>query len=465
MPIVNFTPSAKPDIQPNLPKVSPKEYKSPAKDTKVIPVDRLLAYVSGAEWIVDYYSQYTTKSNDLREVDPNEHPVYQQYTLIKNYALKVTSSLDSSYEPETAISKVIGTSNMYSFIVPNVNDYFVSDAGESRKGLFKITTVERKSFNLESVYEINYDLIGYVDTGASVALYEDLASKVIKTFYFDTQRFKEGLYPLVLEETRQRIIDYTIEYKSLCKYYFNLFFNRKYMTLVLPGQEFSCYDPFLVNYISKIVEVEVVPEMHMLKMLSTENDVYIKQDQFWSMMLNRDINMLDHINTQMGLATKSAFNNNSYVHAFKYTNIDYMVYPLNDSLIGHIPDTSTRIGLIPEPKFVSYTFTELYETKNIAGLLSSSIYIEYVKDTAVYPLFYNILESNHYVLSHRFYSQSSDMSVIEILAKDFIKRNNIDMDMLEFALSNYKVLSRLEQFYYGPILMTLLKEVIRNSHI
>ena len=92
MSIAKFKPTAKPDIQPNLPKTAPKEYKSPARDEKVIPVDRLLAYVSGTEWTVDYYSQLTTKTNDLREVDPGEHPVYQQYTLTKKYAIKVTQA-------------------------------------------------------------------------------------------------------------------------------------------------------------------------------------------------------------------------------------------------------------------------------------------------------------------------------------------------------------------------------------
>lgn len=465
MSIAKFKPTAKPDIQPNLPKTAPKEYKSPARDEKVIPVDRLLAYVTGAEWTVDYYSQLTTKTNDLREVDPGEHPVYQQYTLTKKYAIKVTSALESVYDAATSITKVTGASNMFSFIIPNVNDYFVSDAGEARTGLFRITNVERRSFNAESVYEVSYDLVGYIDSEPSNTIYQNISDKVVKTYYFDTQRFKDGLYPLVLDEQRKEIIDYTIAYKDICNYYFHMFFNRHYMTLVLPGQEMSVYDPFLVSYITKIVEVELVPELRDLRTFSIESDPYLKQPQFWSMMLSRDISILSHLNKKMGLASKNTFNSSSYLHGIKFTNIDYMVYPIDNIDMSHLVDTSVRIGLVPSPKFNSYTFSELFETKNIAGLLSSSIVEEYTDATGSHRLLFPVVSDDHYVLSSRFYIDAPNKSVIEILTKDYIKGNSIDRSMLNFVLERYKMLGRLEQFYHGPILMTILKDVVRNIHI
>lgn len=465
MPIAKFNPVDKPDIKPNLPKTAPKEYKSPARDEKIIPVDNLLAYVSGTEWSIDYFSQLSAQTNDLREVDPGEHPVYQQYTLTKGYVLKVTSPLESSYDNTSGINKVTGSSNMFSFIIPNVSDYFVSDAGESRTGLFRITNVDRKSFNAETVYEISYDLVGYIDTAASSTIYQNVLDKVIRTYYFDMQRFKDGLYPLVLEEARQKLIDYSIAYRDICRYYFNTFFNRHYMTLVLPGQAYSVYDPFLVNYIMKIVETEVVPELRELRTFSTENDPYMKQAQFWSMMYERDINMLQMMNKKMGLATRAQFNTNSYIHGFKYTNLEYMVYPIDNSDMGQIVDVSSRVGMTPEVKFNSYVFQELLETKNGNGVNSSSIVDNYSDTAGVHKLSHGIISSDYYVLSNRFYNNASDMSIVEILTKDYIKGNTIDVGKLEFFLERYKLLARLEQFYYGPILITLLKEVIRTSHL
>ena len=146
-----------------------------------------------------------------------------------NHSTAFTVAVDHA-DTTTGISKVSGSGTLFSFIIPNVNDYFTSDAGQARTGLFKITNVDRKTFNSESVYDVTYELIGYVDTGASASLFNDLSSKVVRHYYFDLNRFKDGLYPLVLDETRRKLIDYNIAYKDMLRYYFAKFFNRNYMT-------------------------------------------------------------------------------------------------------------------------------------------------------------------------------------------------------------------------------------------
>lgn len=457
MPIAKFKPDTKIQPQPNVPKLSPTNYTSPAKDEKVIPVDVILAYIDGSEWSVNYYSQYTSKTNDLREVDPGEHPVYQQYTLINNYSLKVNSELATSYDSETGITKVSGSANMFSFIIPNVNDYFVTDSGDSRTGLFKVTNVERRSFNTESVFEINYELIGYINTGTSVSLFEDLTSKVIKIYYFDLSRFQQGLYPLVIEETRQKLIDYNIAYTDLVSYYVSTFFNRKYMTFILPGQQLVCYDPFIVKYITKIVESDLATELKELRSYTTENDPYIAQPQFWTLMLTRVHKDINYINQSMGIATKHQFNSNGFIHGFKYSDLDYMVYPLEA-----IVDTSLQNGLTPVPKFISYDFTQLENTTNCKGDISVGLTTLYTDASGVRVLSEGLILDNYYVLTEKFYNNAADMSVIELLTKDYIKCNTIDKNMLDFVLDNYQDLNRLEQFYYGPILMSILKDVVRN---
>ena len=57
MAVAKFKPGAKISVEPNLPKLAPKEYKSPVRDEKVVPVNKLVAYVSGTEWSTNYYSQ------------------------------------------------------------------------------------------------------------------------------------------------------------------------------------------------------------------------------------------------------------------------------------------------------------------------------------------------------------------------------------------------------------------------
>lgn len=456
--IVKFKPDRREQVEVNLPVVAPKEYVNIARDEKEVPVTKILPYVSGSQWRVkEYYSQLTSKTNDLREVDPGEHPVYQQYTLIHNYELRVTSGLTSTYDQQTGISRVIGNSNMYSFIVPNINDYFVTDAGDSRIGLFKIVNLDRKTFNLESVYEVTYDLIGYVDSGNSKELYENLRTKYVKEYWFDSNRLMNGLYPLVLTEERQEIIDFNIVYRDLCKYYFDMFFNRRYMSLVLPGQDQAIYDPMLVNYITKIVEPELVPQLKELRNYTTELDMYLKQKQFWSVLLDRQYTSLKYSNKKMGLVNRSQFHSSSWLHGFRYSTLDYVVYPV-------YTDTSTLVKDVPYPRTVYELLNSVNGTTLPDG--TDSIVIEGKDNTGTLrPLVYSTIADDHYVLSENFYSNLEDKSILEILTKNYIEHKSINRNMLRLLVDNYTEMNRLDQYYYGPIIITLVKEVVKNIHL
>jgi len=458
MSIVKFRPDVEKGIEPNLPVVAPKEYVNIARDEREIPVTKIIPYVSGSQWTIrEYYSQLTSKTNDLREVDPGEHPVYQQYTLIHNYELRVTNSLNSTYDQQTGISRVIGTSNMYSFIVPNVNDYFVTDAGDSRVGLFKIVNLDRKTFNLESVYEVTYDLIGYIDSGNGKELYENLRTKYVKEYWFDHDRLMNGLYPLVLTKERQEIIDFNMVYKDLCTYYFDSFFNRRYMTLMLPGQDIAIYDPILVRYIIKIVESDLVPQLKELRNYTTDLDMYLRQKQFWSILLDRQYSSLKYSNKKMGLVSRVLFNSNSWLHGLRYTSVDYVVYP-EDS------DVSTLVKDKPSPRSVY----ELLGMSSSGTLPDGSIDIPLEgkdnTDTAR-PIIYNSLVDDYYVLSENFYNDTENKSILEILTKNYIEHKSINRNMLRLIVDNYIEMNRLDQFYYGPIIITLVKEVVRNIHL
>ena len=43
MALAKFKPTAKISVEPNLPKLAPKEYKSPTRDEKSVPVNKLVA--------------------------------------------------------------------------------------------------------------------------------------------------------------------------------------------------------------------------------------------------------------------------------------------------------------------------------------------------------------------------------------------------------------------------------------
>jgi hypothetical protein len=450
MGIAKHNPASAPSVKVNIPKIEPTSYQGLVTDDKVTAVKSLIAYVEGAPWTVDYFSQVVAEHNDLREVDAAEPDIYQQYTKIHNFEIRVTTPLTESNDTTTGFMSVTGSGNVYGSVLPNVNDYFTSDAGDKKMGLFRVTNTERKSFNRDSVFYMDYVMVGYTDSTAIADLVASLGNKVTREFFFRKDRLIDGLQPLLKAEENQKLLNVSDAYVTIVRDYFKQFFSIKHGTLVLPGQEVSIYDTFIVGYLTQIVDSQDAPELKELRELPNEREYYMSQNQFWKAMVERDFDLLSYGNTRMGLISKKILTRNSYLHGFALSSIQQLVYPVQ-------PDETTFGTYDVLPKTVDATLL-IKETKSRQGSLASLITDSYVTATASIPVIHPVLIDDYYVLSAAFYNNTASKSVLEILTKDYLQGNALDMDMLQKLIDKYRSWSRLEQFYYGPILLTLLKE-------
>ena len=453
MAIAGRKPLAEVPTQPNTPKVQPDNYKSIIYDDDNTPITSLIAYVEGAPWTVEYYQQVLSKDNDLREVDTGQPNVYQQYNKIKQFEIRVNSALSTNYDSNTGITGAPGNGIIYPFLIPNINDYFVTDAGDTAKAIFRITNVERKTFNRDSAFSIEYELVNYVHQAQDI--YQSLVDKTIREFTFSKDRLIENLQPILKDEDYQKISSLKQTYTELVTYYFKTFFNRKFMTLVVPGQDNGIYDPYMVNVLIQIVNTNEVNEIRFVKRIPTDFDPFMRQPQFWDLIERRDYNGLTMCNQKMGLVSKYLFNKNAWLQGVFFSNIEYLVYP-------DTPDTSTLISENPDYKLLSTQ--ELIETTSVNGSILDLITMTYPLNNATVPLFHPVLKDQYYVLSQAFYEDTNDKSLLEVLVKDYLKMQAIDLDKLYRLTEAYRKLGRLEQFYYGPILMILIKEADRASY-
>lgn len=455
MPIAKYKPSAQPQTKPNLPRTEPKVYKGVVVQDNITPVKSLMAYMDGAPWTVDYYSQVVKEHNNLREIDSASPDLLQQYQKIENFELRVSSALTDSYDPANGITSVTGNGLMVNVVVPNKLDYFTSDTGDSNTGLFKITNVERKTFNNDSVFYVEYELVGYIDAGQSKVQYETLESKTIRKYVFSKDRLVENLSPLLKEEDSEKILNLKNAYHGIVRYYFKTFFNRNYMTLVIPGQEVSIFDSGLVKYLLSLVDSFDAEEIRKIRVSTNDNDPYLAQPQFWDFMSEKDYDNLSECNKKMGLISRIGFNQNSSGKGFAFGNVDYIVYPME-------ADNSLKLSTDPDLKVLA--IKELVATNNFKGQNSSLISKEYRTATKTYLLYPDVLVDDYYVLSQDFYDNTQNQTVIEILTKDYMKGQTIDLDMLYAVINSFHKWPRLEQFYYGPIILTLIKEADRSTY-
>lgn len=452
MAIVKHKPTASVGGEPRLPVVDKTTFKGIVADVHDEPPEILLAYLQGMAWTVNYYGQLLGKHNDIREIDPGQNAAFQQYQKTNALELRVSSPLSSSYDSETGITTVSGSATIV-YIVPNVNDYFIAEAGERELGLFRVTSVERRIFNRDSVYMIDYDLVSYARQDTDVV--KDLEAKVVRTYYYSKDRLAEGMAPVLREKEYNDSIDLSRAYLEVAQRYFRTFFNRGMMTLLVPGQEKKIYDAWVVYFLSQVMDSFEAPELTEMRQISLDHDRYMAQGNLWSCLIQRDYSDVRRIHQKATLASRNYFNKSSWLRGPIYWSIDKYVYPLFSEDKAAVKNLNKITPVFDEGFVTSEGRVEdpSYQTLNT-----------YVTGTGTLPLIKSVLIDDYYVLSKDFYDGTADLSVLEILVRDYLKVETINVDMLKALVRVYPDWPMLEQFYYTPLLLLLIKETIRGFY-
>lgn len=453
MAIAKQKPTTASPMTPNTPKVQPPSYKSIIAEDNVTPVNSLLAYVGGSPWMVNYYHQILSEHTDLRDHDPSQVDIYQQYTKIVGLEIRVNRAIDSSQDAATALTTVTGAGSVYGFLVPNIGDMFIAPTGDGEDGLFRVTNSERKNFNRDSVFGIEYTLVTYVSKDPS--RYANLEAKTNNTKYYDKTRLLEGADPILQSEEYTQVSNLREAYVTMVRHYFKSFYSKECGTLIIPGQQAAVYDPYLVNYLLKIIGSNDCLEVRNVTNITYSQDPYMTQPTFWDSMLDRDYNNLGFCNQFMGLVATQSFNNNAMIKGLRFSRMAYVVYPTqaDTSLL-----TNDRPGLLVE------AMASLTNPDVAAGSLASFIRNQDIQQNAAIPFIHPLLDNKSYVLSEAFYNGIGGQSVLEALVTDYLKCRMLDVSKLTALIGQYKAWGRLEQFYYLPILITLIKTAADTTY-
>jgi hypothetical protein len=75
---------------------------------------------------------------------------------------------------------------------------------------------------------------------------------------------------------------------------------------------------------------------------------------------------------------------------------------------------------------------------------------------------YPVTVDDYYVLSGNFYNNTTEQSTLETAVTAYMNRTQIDTDQLYNTARSFHRWGSLEQFYYVPIIMTLIRSVLKG---
>jgi len=428
------------------------KYKGVTVDTEYVSSSALMTHIEGSSWTVNYYSQVLGADSALAGQNVNRNTIYQQYKLIQGLELKVTSPLTSVQDQETKAFSIVGTANLYPCIIPNEGDMFLADIGDGREGIFRITLSERKAIFKDTSHTIEYILIDY-STPERIG---DLNMKVIDTLVFVRDFLKHGQNPLLQVEDVKIINELQGYYGELIARYFKSFLSNEYKTLIIPGQEIPIYDHFLVKTVMSIFTTYDCPEIQNVRILNIDDDDIMKSTTIWDMLKAKDRKMHKFCIRQAGLVSTKDFIRDPMMEGIYHTGVKYVVYPLDPMLsvdygMKHKEKAIAIQTLIDTPSQVT-NLNDLLGGNGLSGLTLNE----------VQPI-NKVLIDDYYIFSQAFYDREpTGLSMLEVCTNEYLDDKAPNMANLLTLCSTAHAWNRLENFYYIPILLILIKASIHS---
>ncbi len=429
--------------EPNVP-----VYRTALINNRDTDIAGLVQYVSGSKWVVTYYSQLLGKDDGVEVFDNNIPDALQQYTVIRDFLILVDTPISpQAYDVQNTMTST-GSGKYYNVFPPNIGDLFTARLINNNIGVFTITSVERMTYNKETVYDISYTLTT-ITTEASSYL-NSLNNKAIRTFYYDKNNYKLNASPLLDPKEYQTKISLGGSLKKIINSYFKELLDTETNLILVPGQKYTIYDYPLSEFLFKVIDSADSPVIKELYRPSI-NDKYLNQYTIWDAIVNKDIEGLSKCNRDLKPTSLSILNNNMSYRKLLYYNVSHIMYP-------SVPDNSIEVfpTVLPTNITIPLTVTSP-NNKNINISFSN---IEPTTSLAYLP---DMSALTTYVFSSSFYNDGSGLTILETLVLDYLKDKPIDSNLLTLLLAKYDLWSRLEQYYYAPVVVILIKHALTTN--
>ena len=183
----------------------------------------------------------------------------------------------------------------------------------------------------------------------------------------------------------------------------------------------------------------------MIRRLNVDDDTTVaKGTTIWDVIVQRDNFLMKECMQRMGGVYAARFTYEPMLEGIRYSGVKAVVYPIN-----------------PVVSF-DYQRTEKQKLVNEEIVLKPTMVFELPTDGKP-PLIKTVTVDDYYVLSKAFYDKDEEnLSQLEIQVLNYLNNQAMDNRVLIALAQNYTGWGGLERFYYGALLLILLKATIRS---
>ena len=460
------------ELPPNTPQpspvkvhIEPENYSGITVDTEYVPSSAILVWGEGSTWTVDYYSQILGRSVEPKPLDLALSPIEQQYRLLRKIPLKVTDALTWSVEsPQSNVRVGTGGGYTYPFLTANVGDMFVANIGDGRVGLFTITSSVPATILKDSVYRVEWIMV----SEAGPFQMENLAAKTQVTLHFSMNSLQNGCGPFVTTEAAAKVESYEGMLRELIRRYLTDFLSLEHSTLLVPDQIRKTYDHFVARMILRMLSPNDDPRIRKVREQNVMGDQVMAQPTLFDAILKADPVLLYGSTTRANLLSTNNFRGSPRLQALGFTGIPNVVYPLDsptdvDSQYDG-EDENRPIGFAyreGRPRRPTIGVFQTQEERNLPFFQTIPSDVVDVPDWKKPCTIKPVVIDDFYVLSEAFYKEGPGQSKLEMLTRQFLNHEALHPEQFDDLLSTVYDWDNLERYYYHPIVIALLKTMLR----
>jgi len=444
MPLVK-TPDQPDVVTPNL-VINPTPYETPVVDTRKEGYDAIATYLAGSKMAADVYRQVQRRDSAPKSFQRDLPFAFGQLELIRGFEFVVTSPI--TYQQNSGDQRgfsATGSAQCYSIVTLNQGDVFLADIGDGRNAIFQITSSSKSTIRPESTSTIEFKASFLLTPEYKQALDE----RVIETFYFSRENFRNGVKCLLTDEDVNVFRRLNKAHSRLINLYFRDFYNEQYKTLLVPDQASATYDPFLANYIKATVDPQTHPRVIEIVLLGLGGDPSNDQQSIYDVILDRDPDLLYSVAKRMGVADVSIYRQRPLFKGIYYSGVQGVVTAIDavwnadkPNMGGHETVSITQGG-----------YRQGAVRDNLPNLDLTTDADKPAQRAMIYP----VTQDDYYVLSKAFYEDLPEKSLLEQLLHDRLNNRTIDLGQLADLADAAHTWMNVDRFYYIPIILTLIK--------